>query len=479
MDLREIANVQTGLSVTPAASAGFGVPACFVDHEDIPADVRILPVTRSSYGTDLAAGNPAKSWCTTLWSQNRNPATAYLVRWISEAIPPAFVMAGAKTVMETWAAVTAGRFAVTDGTSTEQLTTGTMAAVTDMDDVCAVIQTGLRASVTFAAWAATATVSVDARGRVVAKSGLAGADKDSFQIVTPTAGAGTDITGSDYLNIASRAYSVAGMDAETMDATLTAMLEKTKVPILICERGGSASDQVDLATAVIAQRRVCFLVLRDEDVKDPLVTNDAASQLKALANNNTIGIYTEHDEQNPDAAAIGEVAPRPEGSTSYALTGFASVSESGLGPDGVTTVPLTPAERIALDAKGCDYLVNPAGVVHLRRGLCFGGAEMRLRIAYLWADQRGSEGIYAFLLANPVTVFADDHISAIGGIVASYWETLVTRRAVEPGFAISLPSAASINATIKATHTLTLEDIASLISQLAVNDVSVTASATV
>jgi hypothetical protein len=471
--------VNTGLSVTPAASAGFGVPLLLVDHADIPADARYRIVTRTSYVTDLTAASPAALWCQTLWSQNYNAAVAYIGRWVSADIAPRFVIGSFKQVIPTWAGVTVGDFAITDGSSTEQFSTGTMAAVTDIDDVLAKIQTEIRTSSTFAAYLSAATVTLDALGRIQVVGALAGADEDSFSIIAPTGGAGTNITGANYLNIATNAFAVAGMDAEGMEDALSAVLEKTQVPMIVCERGGDTDDQVALATAVIVQRKVAVLCLRDPDIKLTATTTDTASQLKSLSNNNVLLEYTEHAAQAPDAATIGEVATRSEGSCNYAVTPLTSVAESGLGLDGITAIPLTPGERAVLDTKGCDYLVKPANAVHLRRGLCPGGAEFRLRIAYYWADVRSSEAIYAYLLANPVTTFSDSDISAIGGLITQWWDILVQRKAVEPGFVLSLPSASSISSTIKATHTLTLSDVAALISQLAVNDVSVTASATV
>lgn len=479
MRVDEIASFTTGLSVTPPASAGFSVPLLLVDTEDVPLDRRYLITARASYADELTADSDAYNWAAALWSQNYNPSQAYIGRWASTATSPYFVCGSPAPFGDTWTAVTAGDFAITDGGSTEKLSTGSMASCQSLADVCSVIQAAVRVSTTFADDLADATVSIDALNRIVIKSSKTGALATVYSIVAPTDGTGTDITGENYLNIASNAFSTAGIDAEDPDDAMAAVLALDDTPFVICVRGASIDQTVSLANALPSYKKVGEFVITDDDAKNSALTTDVGYQLTASSNKNAHIIYTEHTDQSPDAAIIGEVYPRPEGSASLAFNGISGCYESGLDADGTTIKPLTVSERTALENKGYDYLVKPVNSVHLRHGLTPAGVEMRHRIAFYWLDKRCSEAAYAYLIANDVVTFSDEDIQAVGGIFKGYADILVTRKVIEEGYTMNLPTASEFETTVKATHTLTLADMAEMMAQFAVNDIVATVSATV
>jgi hypothetical protein len=479
MKVNEIADVSTGLSATPPSVASFSVPVLLVDDAAVPLDRRYIITNRAAYQTDLTSGSDALAWATILWGQDYNPEKAYIGRWISTASSPYFVCGSPGTDIPTWVAVaTSGDFAITDGTDTEEFASGLFTAVTSLADIAAILQTEVQTATTITSLQ-TATVTVDSFGRFLFTDSTTGAAAPTISVIAPTGGAGTDITTSDFLNISENAFAVAGIDAEDLDDALAAILALDDTPFIVHQRGGSIAQKVDLATAVIGYRKVCELVDNDPNSKDSQQSSDVPYQLSQLSNNNTHITYTEHIDQSPDAAINGQIYMRPEGSASVALNGLTSVFESGLDTDGTTVIPLTVGERTALEAKGCDYLVRPSTIVHCRHGLTAGGVEMRHRIGFYWSDTRISEGIYAYLLSSDVVTFSDDDIRAIGDIAKKYLDILVERKVIEPGFNLNLPSASDISAATKATHTLTLQDVAALIGQLAVNDVVMTMTASV
>lgn len=479
MNVNEIADVSTGLSSTPPSVASFSVPLMLVDTDDVPLDKRYIITARSSYATDLTADSDAKNWATILWGQDYNPAQAYIGRWVSAASSPYFVCGSPGTTISNWVGVTtSGDFAITDGTDTEEFSTGLFTAVTSLSDVAAIIQTEIQTATTITSLA-TATCVVDSFSRIVITDSATGASAPTISVVAPTTPPGTDITTENFLNIASGAFSVAGLDAEDLDDALAAVLALTDVPFVIQQRGGSIAQKVDLATAVISYRKVCLLVDNDTDSKNSSSTTDVPYQLSQLTNKNTHVSYTEHIGQSPDGAINGQILMLPEGSTSLANNSLSLVSESGLGANGSEVIALTPGERTALNDKGCDYLIKPSTIVHLRHGITTGGVEMRHRIAFYWSDTRISEGIYAYLLSSNVVTFSDPDIIAIGDIAKKFLGILVERKVIDAVPPLNLPSAADITATVKATHTLTLADVAALIGQLAVNDVVMTMSASV
>lgn len=475
----KIVDASTGLSVTVPASAGFSIPLLLVDTDDVPLDRAYLQTSKSEYASDLTSGSDAYNWCVDLWGQNYNPASAYIGRWAKVATSPRFVMADCAAFSTTWSAVLAGDFAITDGTSTEEFTTGSMATATSLADVLAIIQTEVRTASTFAADLSAAVVSIDALGRPYLESADTGSTAETYSIIAPTGGSGTDITGANYLNIASGAFIVAGIDAEDPDDALARIKQLANDPKLVCVRGASIAQEVSLAASLATYRCVGFFKNNDPNAKSSVATTDTGYLLTAASNKNVLLIYTEHTTQNPDAAIIGEVCPQPEGSVGFALTPISNCYPSGLGSDGTTIKNMTTGEETVLKTKGYDFLDKPKTQVHLRTGLTPGGVEMRHRIAFYWADQSFEDVAYAYLLGQKIVTFSDADIQAIGGLYKVIAQTLVDRKVIEPDFVIDLPTAAEFSATVKATHILTLADMAELMGQYAVTSIVATMAATV
>lgn len=484
MQVEQISSWTTGLSVTPPATGGFGVSLHLVDTDEVPLDRRYRITSKSSYPSQFTADSDAENWCAGLWGQNYNPEIAYVGRWAKTATSPYFVCGSPAAFSATWTAVTAGDFAVTDGSTTEQFTTATMAGATSLADVAAIIETEVQTSSSFAADLSAATVTVDVLGRIVLTSADTGAEATVYAIIAPTGGSGTDITGATLLNIASNAFSVAGIDAEDPDDALAAICAIDNTPFIVtCGSSPSIDQMVALAAALQMRKKIGEFKITDANAKNSAYTTDLMSLLSAGGNNNVHCVYTEHTAQQVDAAICGEIYTRPEGSAGPAFIDLQNMYESGLDPDGITPIPLTDEERLALEGKGCDYLVKPSSTVHCINGLTPGGIEIRHRIGLYWVDKRCSDAGYALLKSkaaqNQVVTFSDDDIQALGGIYKSYVDVQVARKAIEAGYTLSLPSAAEFDATVKATHIMELSDIATLMAQFAVTRLVVTSSATV
>jgi hypothetical protein len=482
MKLSEKVNVSYALTAVPPASAGFSVPLLIGDFPEVPIDKRYRIVSQSDYDTIMDTTTAAQDWCSYLWGQNYNIAQAYMGRWVSAAVAPRFVMTDYNTVLDDWKAITvSGSFTITDNAATpttEDFDTAAMDSFTSMTQVLAAIQTEIRTSTSFAADLADAIVGIDSLGRLYVESDptVPGASNVTYSIIKTGTPAGTDITAAGFLNIASRAFIVEGLDAEDPDDALAAIIAKSNVAYVVHEIGADASQQVALGIACAVYKKLLALNLRLAVVKDSASTTDAAFLLNAANNSYSYGIYTEHTTQYPTAAVNGEILPRPEGSASLANNALQLVYESGLDVDGITPIALTPGERTALNDKNCDYLVKPVSPVHCERGLTFAGIEVKHRVGYNWAEVRSAEEIYAYLLANEVT-YNDVDIQAICGILYHYIDILVKRKCVA-SYEINVPSAADISLVVQATHTLSLLEIASAISAYAVNDVVITATAT-
>jgi len=476
MNLSELVSVSAAVTTVPAATTSFSRPALIGDFSEIPVDKRYRTVTRSDYSSILDTSTAAQARCATLWGQDLNVSAMDVIRWVSAAVAPRFVMTDIVTTVATWAAATTSLdFAITDGSTTEQFAAAVVPAATDMDDVSASLQTDIRATSSFAADLSAAVVGFDALGRMYLESADTGAAATTYSIIAPTSGSGTDITTASYLNIASRAFVVSGMDAEDPDDALADVITNhTNGFYPVHSVGASVSQQQSLAVACRVYKKLPMFDLTASGVKDGSSTTDLAYLLNA-ASVDAYGVYSEHDNQYGLGcmAANGAILPRDPGSASLANKKLNGVYISGLGSDGVTPIPLTATERGALDAKNCDYIVDPTGSLkHLRNGLLFSGLEAKTRIGLDWWEYISSVEIAAYLYTHEV-VFSDVDITAICGILQKNLDILVNRRCLE-SYTMTIPSAADISAVVKATHTLTLSEVASAIAAYAVNDVTAT-----
>ena len=470
MDYDQVASTTIGLSASPQTVTRFTAPCLLVDHADIPLDRRYRTVTKASYATTLTASTDAYNWCAALWGQQNNPATAYIGRWASAATAVQVVCPSATSVASVYAALTStGQFAITEvGESAEEINPD-FTGDTTMADVCASIQTAMSGVV------ASYTCALDALDRVVITSDNTGTSAALASIGTPLAG--TDLTGALYLGTDS--FSVAGLDIEGFGAAQAAIRAKTATPKIWHTRGGSIAQEVAFSTA---NNSVDAMFIRPEynKVAKGALTTDVSYQVEALSHQQSYSIYTEHSVANgaatdhhPDAAITGEVLQELEGSTNLAHVPLSGCSESGLDPDGTTVIALTDDERLALEAKGCDYLIDPAGSVTCANGLAHGGNEVRIMIGKLWGANRISADAYAYLLAQSVVTFSDIDINAFEMIIRDTCDILVERKVLDSGYELVMPAASSYSTTTKATHIMAMADLSDMTVQVGVNRVTI------
>jgi hypothetical protein len=464
MKLTQVWNVNTSLSSTPASTADFGVPALLVDHSDVPLDLVYRTVSQSSYATDLTASTDQVSWCASLWGQNYNPALAYIVRWISSASGPYWVRGpNYQTDIATWAAVTDGSLSVTSAAGTDAITAVDFTGDTTLADVAATIDAAL-----VAGGLSGAKCAVDKTGRIYIYDPVA-TGSTATTLTVAGGGGGTDLYLPAWLDGAN-GWKTNGSDAEALATAMNRCLALTDdIPYAWHQRGGSVAEVTALSTAVNSLNKI--LHLRESDLTaKTATTNDFSYAISALSHARTYGIYTEHTvvngaaaDQNPDVVFCGEILPQPEGKVSYAMNALAGVSESGLGSDKTTVVPLTDGERAFLEGKSCDYLIKPSTITHARNGLSYGGQEMRVMVGRDWFNHWVMFDIYAYHLSRSTMTFSDRDLQAIKGIIIDRADKLV-------------PLASSFTATEKATHTLTLSEVLTALVEVAINDGVITMS---
>ena len=472
--VEDIVSVQINLAATPPSTASFGISCLLVDDANVPVDLRQIQVVRADYATQLTSGTDAYSWCSTLWGQNLSPSKAYIGRWVSAATGSQFIVPDYDTTLATWTAVTDGDLRITDGTNDDDLTGLDFSSATSLADVAQVIETAIQAiAVPTITGLDTATFEPDSQDRWRLTHSVTGAAAPSLTMQQLPAGAGTDISTAAFLSTAT-GFNQAGLDAEGLDDALAAVLAKTTEPFSFCERGGSIAQQVDFATAVNAQSKLGFVVVNDTDGKNAGASTDAGYLINALGYNKVRVLYHEDSTVNPDAAECGEIMTYTEGARHFAQWQLQGVPKSGLDTDGTTVKELTASEISALTDKGYDYYTKPSTIAHARTGLASGGNEFRIMYAKLFTEAMISAGVYGYMIQQNVVTFSDSDINAIKGIIDYWLSEMVSRKALEPGYTITMPAAADFTAAVKATHIMDLDEVATADAQIAVNTINIT-----
>lgn len=475
--ISDFSDVNISLSSSPAAQATFTTAMVLVDHSDIPIDLRYKTCTRSTYSTLFTASTNHVAWLDELWnaSNTYNASEAYVGRWVSAASSPYIIFASPNETISGWTGVTTGALTITDNDTTpntDTISSLDFSLVTDMDDICTVIQNALQAIATpNISGLDTATCVYDIWGRIIIQNSTTGAA--ALTITASTPGAGVDLTLAGYLGSSSIQ---AGLDIETQGAAATAIFALDNSPFMICEIGGTIANQVALATTLSVLDKYCELVTNDENCEDSTDTTNVIYLLKALDFSNVHVTYTLQTDEYPDAAICGEILPREEATTNFAMTQLFGLTQSGMKADGVTAGPIDAIGVAALAGFGGDYIVKPNTYYHLVSGLAPNGTEARIMIGKFFCEAKISEEVYEYMIANNVVTYSEAHLSAIKGIIIKWLDEMVRRQVLEAGYVVTMPTAASFSAATKATHIMALSNVTNAETQRSVNKITISLS---
>jgi len=449
-------NVQARLATALAPAASFGLQCFLVDNDDIPADVRYRYVTPDGYDDDLTAAGVPYLYSQVYFSQELTPDKLMLARWVKADVAPKFVCGPAyEKDYEVYKAITDGDFTVKDSEANETDVTGVdFSAITALDQILTVLNAELAALVApDVVGLDSAEFSFDALDRLVLIMPTGGSTEPTIDIIPVDPAVGTDL--AEGVFDASNGSSPAGLDAETNVESLQAVSEIDDSYYNVHERGSSIAEQVALATWIESQKKLADIVVVDPNAKDPGATSDAGYQLKALGTKRTMGIYTEHSDQYPDAADAGAVLPAKEGAKDFDYVPLALVTDSGL------TKPLTTGERIALADKGYTW-IETVGATYLYDGITFGGEEKRIMLGRDWFVTRIAERIFTIQLQTDLMAFDNETLAQVEEAIWEYANEAIERRILvntpERPFTVNIPDADEISAAERASKKLTVHN---------------------
>jgi hypothetical protein len=215
-----------------------------------------------------------------------------------------------------------------------------------------------------------------------------------------------------------------------------------------------------------------------DDPSFTLSAPDSGVDLTTTLSNSTSYFQKELDDYI-DAAAYGENLPQDEGTVDYAINPLEDVYPSGMEADGVTPAEVSDAAVEALDAVNCDFVTKPdVNLSHtfLARGLCPNGDEVRIVLAKNWCEYNVSREVYLYMVSRKVVTFSDLDIAAFVGIAQRYLDVLVERRCINAGYQLNIPSASDFTAAQRASHYMSISEVAAATIQFAVNQVFMSAT---
>ncbi|MCW8965317.1 MAG: DUF3383 domain-containing protein, partial [Candidatus Pacearchaeota archaeon] len=262
--------------------------------------------------------------------------------------------------------------------------------------------------------------------------------------------------------------SVPGYAIETLATAYAAVKTKTKAFYNTAIEGRNSStytEETALAAQIETEKRQCTFVDSNSDAVDPADFTDLHSVLKALSYENATVIYTEHNDEYPDAAADGNFLPNEAGSASYGHRPLSGVHGSGsIGSD----YDLSETHKAALAAKGCNHVVtvgsDAGGTTYtfIEKGKNTNGNSKRLVKGKHWLEGGMAADIFSLDMNSKLMAFDVKTHGAIKGIIESW----LTKAGPAPkgtglinSWTIQFPELSEFTAAEKAAGDMTLENV--------------------
>lgn len=209
------------------------------------------------------------------------------------------------------------------------------------------------------------------------------------------------------------------------------------------------------AAATIEALRKIYLVRDDSSDIKTAVTTDILSFLKNKTYLRTGILWSGTPNDMGDAAWEGRVLPLDPGSETWAFKTLA----------GVTVDSLTDSEQNFLDGKNGNYYIQVAGINITKNGKMAGGEYIDVVRFRDWLQARIEEDVFAILANSDKVPYTDGGIAIIesalrkvlregqqvGGIIPDF---VNDSNVLVPGFTVTVPSAADISDSDKASRTL-------------------------
>lgn len=336
------------------------------------------------------------------------------------------------SVVATWAAIADGEFTISIDGVEEDITCGTFAAVTDMDDVAAIIETALQAVAAGGFTAATCTHDGD---RFFITSGTTGALSTISFASTVSAGVGTDISGLLDMTIG-EALKTDGFAGETITESLTRIntvsdqwygfvftKEMRDAAVVNLEDGVEAA--ADWAEARV---KIFGNTSNDLGVLDSADSTDIASTLKVSNLRRTITTFSSHPAEYPSASIIARAFVvnfnQPNSTLTLKFKQMPAITTEDLNTNQVTT----------LNSKNANALINVGGNAMYAESKMANGVFFDEVHGVDWLTEEIQNRVFGYLLTKATKVpYTDKGIAAVAQQVSNALDVGVRNGLIAPG----------------------------------------------
>lgn len=288
--------VNISLANIPPAQGDFGTLNVMGISDVISVDERIRTYdTIDEVGSDFPTSSEEYKAAETLFAQNPHPASIKISRRVPEAVAGFLTTSNYTPNLPTMSLIDDGEFTISIDGDSEDIIGLDFTAVTNYDDIAAVIQTGLQAVGSGGFLAATCA---NTGGHFVITSGSTGTSS-SVSLITPvTGGTGTDITTTGTLNlalgVATPGYAADTSITDSLEAVYA--VDNNWFGLAFTKEMRDSADVIEAAEWVEDHNILYATVTNDPDTYDQLSTTDIAAELQADGFTQTETIY--HDQEN-------------------------------------------------------------------------------------------------------------------------------------------------------------------------------------
>jgi hypothetical protein len=390
--VKKIVNVTILTSPTFPARKGFGLLNIVGDSARLPIGNRMRSYSDiTGVAADFQTTDPEYLAASVFFAQSPQPSELMISRMFTSAVPGELLGGLGFAALSALTAISTGKLSIPLDGSTVALTAIDLSAATTYSGVAAAIQTKLTLA------ASGATITYDGT-RFIVRSATTGITSTVGYAVAP--GSGTDLGPLLALNSAGLGVLTTGAAIESIATCLNNLqvLDGSWYGLTLALNTLATTQQVlDAAAFTETQIKIFGITRSDSNILDPAVSNDIASQLKALGYSRTCVQY-----DNNDVYAIASFIARAFTVNFNAQN--STITMKFKQEPGVTPVSLTETQRLALVAKHCNYYTYFGDSAMIAEGVMVNGRFFDEVHGLDWYQNAIETNVFGYLYTSPTKV---------------------------------------------------------------------------
>lgn len=459
MAIERFIDVSITKSTPKVSGAGFGTLLVVTNSDLVTTGTRVIEFTTAAgvgtyFGTTSEEYKAALAYFSQSSDNEFQPEKILFGRFV-DAASQGVIECGQEplSVIADWQAITDGEFAITIDSGLVEVASLDFSSATSLDDVATVIDTGL----------STDGSCIYLNGRFVINSdGTAGASSTVSLLDTVGTPAGTDISGTGYLdgdvlksgsNPGGSILSQ-GQIAETPeDCTVWLENKNSEWYTMGFIKGYRDTDNLNLfATAIESRRKTLYITTNDSNTKINGNTTTFAYFCKNAGYKRSGADYSDDADLYPDMAYLGLQLPKTIGTTNWAFKTLPGIADGQAFEFPATT--FTEEELNIILAMNVNAYTTTLNADFMFYGTNLGGKNVDKEGEYIdivrnidFLQARIEEGILNLFLTKDIVPYTDAGIAIIDNNLRSILDTYGVKQGilVEGSVVTSLPARADVS----------------------------------